>query len=73
MILAVKGSRFRPLFKAGSMIMGRQVIFAGIKLVAVHASRLTGSLISYNLSNGCAEPLLERQMKTLLVSRPDTL
>lgn len=55
------------------MAVSRQVFFAGIKFVAVNASRLAGSLVRYNFSNGCAEPLFERQMKTLLVARPDTL
>jgi hypothetical protein len=48
------------------------MLTAGIYDVAVHALRLSGSLVSDNFTQRCAKPFLEGQVETLLVSRPST-
>lgn len=59
MVFPVKGSRFGSLFVTSSVVVSRQMLTAGIQLVAVDAFGLSSSLVSDNLSQRCAQPLLK--------------
>ena len=61
-ILAVEGSGLRAFLVTCSVVVCREMLIAGIYRVAVHALGLAGGLISNNLTQGRAKPLLKGQM-----------
>jgi hypothetical protein len=53
MVFPVEGSGFWAFFVTGGVIVGGQMFLAGVQLIAVYTSGLSGSFIGDNLAQRC--------------------